>query len=164
MSFEEIKQIVSSRFGEDTFTVSNIKSYQPILQIPINHLIAVCSFLHSDEKLYFDYLACLTGLDNGVDKGTIDVVYNLNSIPYQSNLTIKVTISRQVSGYSVIPTVSNIWKTADWHEREAYDLMGIHFEGHPDLRRILLPNDWQGYPLRKDYQEQEFYHGIKVIY
>lgn len=164
MSFEEIKQIVVSHFGENTFTVANAKSYQPILQVPLNHLIEVCSLLYSDERLYFDYLACLTGIDNGIDQGTIDIVYNLTSIPYQRNLTIKVTIARQVSGYSVIPTVSNIWKTADWHEREAYDLLGIYFEGHPDLRRILLPNDWQGHPLRKDYQEQEFYHGIKVIY
>lgn len=164
MSFEEIGQIVSNRFGEDTFAVFNIKSFQPILQIPINHLIEVCNFLYSDDRLYFDYLACLTGIDNGVDKGTIDVVYNLTSIPYQSNLTIKVTIPRHVNGLSSIPTVSTIWKTADWHEREAYDLLGIYFEGHPDLRRILLPNDWQGYPLRKDYLEQEFYHGIKVIY
>jgi NADH-quinone oxidoreductase subunit C len=162
MSFDEIKQIVSNRFGEDIFTVSNIKSYQPILQIPINLLLEVCSFLHSDERLYFDYLACLTGIDNGVEKGTIDVIYNLTSIPYQRNLTIKVTILRQE--HSTIPTVSTIWRTADWHEREAYDLLGIYFKGHTDLRRILLPNDWQGYPLRKDYQEQEFYHGIKVIY
>jgi NADH-quinone oxidoreductase subunit C len=162
MSFEEIKQIVSSRFGENTFTVANTKSYQPILQVSVNHLIEVCSFLYSDERLYFDYLACLTGIDNGVDKGTIDVVYNLTSIPYQRNLTFKVTISRQE--HSTIPTVSSIWKTANWHEREAYDLLGIRFEGHPDLRRILLPNDWQGYPLLKDYKEQEFYHGIKVIY
>lgn len=162
MSFEEIKQIVISYFGENTFTVANTKSYQPILQVPTNLLLEVCSFLYSDERLYFDYLACLTGIDNGIDKGTIDVVYNLTSIPYQRNLTIKVTIPRQV--HSTVPTVSSIWKTADWHEREAYDLLGIHFEGHTDLRRILLPNDWQGYPLRKDYQEQEFYHGIKVIY
>ncbi|MYF99827.1 NADH-quinone oxidoreductase subunit C, partial [Candidatus Poribacteria bacterium] len=63
-----------------------------------------------------------------------------------------------------IPTVSHIWKTADWHERETYDLYGILFEGHTDLRRILLPDDWEGFPLRKDYQEPDFYRGMRVPY
>jgi NADH-quinone oxidoreductase subunit C len=63
-----------------------------------------------------------------------------------------------------LPTVEHIWKTAQWHEREAYDLYGIIFENHSDLRRILLPDDWEGYPLRKDYQEPEFYRGMRVPY
>jgi len=63
-----------------------------------------------------------------------------------------------------ISTLSHIWRTANWHEREAFDLMGLWFESHPDLRRILLPADWQGHPLRKDYENMETYHGIKVAY
>ena len=63
-----------------------------------------------------------------------------------------------------VPSLVKIWKTADWHEREVYDLVGVNFKGHPDLRRILLPEDWEGHPLRKDYQEQEKYNGIKVKY
>ena len=61
-----------------------------------------------------------------------------------------------------LPTVSHVWRTADWHEREAYDMCGMQFENHPDHRRILLPDDWDGFPLRKDYEVQEFYHGIRV--
>jgi NADH-quinone oxidoreductase subunit C len=165
MNFHEIKEILSNKFGDNTFLEINQKSNQPILQIGIQQLIEVCKFLYEDERLFFDYLVCLTGIDNGLEKGTVDVLYNLTSIPYQHNLTIKVTISRQIEGYfSTIPTLSNIWKTANWHEREAFDLVGIYFEGHPDFRRILLPSDWHGYPLRKDYQEQDLYHGIKVTY
>ena len=117
--------------------------------------------LYGTEGLYFDMLSCITGVDNGPEAATMEVIYNLVSIPYEASLMVKVTIGRE---YPSIPTVSNIWRTADWLERETYDLLGIHFEGHPDLRRILLPADWQGYPLQKDYKEQEYYHGVRVAY
>lgn len=164
MSFEEIKKLLISQFGEDTFIEVNPKTDQPVLQIPVKYLVEICRFLNEDEQLFFDYLVCVTGIDNGPEKGTLEVIYHLTSIPYQHNLVFKVITQRQFDENSSIPTLSTIWKTANWHEREAFDLLGIYFEGHPDLRRILLPNDWDGYPLRKDYQEQEFYHGIKVTY
>ena len=63
-----------------------------------------------------------------------------------------------------VPTLTSLWRTADWHEREAFDLFGIQFENHPDLRRILLPQDWEGHPMQKDYKEQKYYHGITVKY
>jgi len=103
----------------------------------------------------------LTGLDNGVEKSTMEVLYHLYSIPYNHNIVMKVETDR---GNPIVDTVSSVWRTADWHEREAYDMFGIKFNNHPDLRRILLPADWEGFPLRKDYQEQEYYHGIKVKY
>jgi len=165
MNFEEICWVLFSQFGEEAFVVFNQKSNQPILKVSVDKLHEVCFFLNQDERLYFDYLACISGIDNGPESGTLEVVYHLTSIPYEHNLTLKVETTRQLDAkVACVPTLSDIWKSANWLERETYDLIGIQFEGHSDLRRILLPNDWQGFPLRKDYQAQESYHGIKVIY
>jgi NADH-quinone oxidoreductase subunit C len=92
------------------------------------------------------------------------VVYHLSSIPYQTQLTLKVRTEKPVDPEQLpsFPTISNVYRTADWHEREAYDLLGINFEGHPDLRRILLPDDWEGFPLRNDYKSADYYKGIKI--
>lgn len=158
MKLEEIKELVSSNFpdaviGEDLDATPNA------LIIDAQHQHDVCEFIHAHEKMYFDQLSCLTGLDNGPESGTMEVIYNLYSIPYDLHLMLKVSLDRN---HAEIETVSDIWKTADWHEREAYDLLGIKFNNHQDLRRILLPDDWEGFPLRKDYVEQEKYHEVVV--
>jgi NADH-quinone oxidoreductase subunit C len=166
MSFSEIKELIINMFGEEIVLKEDSTSLQHSITIPNERLLEVCQFLHVNPNLYFDFLACITGIDNGSAVGTMEVVYHLTSIPYEHNFVLKVEVPRNLEGeplpkvYSLTP----IWKTADWHEREAFDLLGIDFVGHPDLRRILLPADWEGYPLRKDYQEQEIYHGIKVKY
>jgi NADH-quinone oxidoreductase subunit C len=85
----------------------------------------------------------------------------LYSIPYNFSIMLKVVIPRD---NPVIRSVASIWKTANWHEREIFDLFGVQFQNHPDLRRILLPADWDGHPLRKDYKQQEYYKNIKVDY
>ncbi|MGD1957867.1 MAG: NADH-quinone oxidoreductase subunit C [Fulvivirga sp.] len=131
------------------------------ITISSQHLKAVCELLHENEQFYFDMLSCITGIDNGVESGTMEVIYNLYSIPFERSLTIKVALDRKKPE---VASVFDVWRTADWHEREVFDLFGIHFSGHPDLRRILLPADWNGHPLRKDYKHQDYYHGIKVEY
>ncbi|WP_353718176.1 NADH-quinone oxidoreductase subunit C [Dyadobacter sp. 676] len=165
MTFQEIADIITNRFPEYTFG-ADTKNPQPILIVPTEGIAAVCRFLHEDERLYFDYLACITAIDNGAAADTMELIYNITSIPYGLNITLKTVFPRNTAGNALpsVPTVSHIWRTADWHEREAYDLMGILFENHPDLRRILLPEDWEGHPLRKDYDAQERYHGIYVRY
>ena len=154
--------VLASHFGPTL--QANTANPQPYFTVPVGQLVDVCQFLRDDERLFFDLLACVTGIDNGIEVDTMEVVYNLTSIPYEHNLMLNVVVPRQVERGKLpaVPSVAHIWRTADWHEREAFDLVGIHFEGHPDLRRILLPTDWVGHPLRRDYTEEEQYHGIKT--
>ena len=163
MTFPDIHTILQSHFGSDTF-LANTTNPQPYLTVPANRLVELCQFLRDDDRLFFDLLACVTAIDNGSETNTMEVIYNLTSIPYEHNLMLKIMVPRNAGGQPLpaVPSVSHLWRTADWHEREAYDLMGIHFTGHPDLRRILLPTDWNGHPLRRDYREDEQYHGIKT--
>lgn len=166
MSLEEITQLLSATLGEDIVLATDTESTPSILQIVPERIAEVGHLLHEHEQTYFDYLSCLTGLDNGAEAGTLEVIYHLYSIPYNHSLALQVVVPRPVGDAPLpeVPTVSNIWRSADWHEREAYDLLGIHFVGHPDLRRILMPNDWPGHPLRKDYEVPATYHGIGVKY
>jgi NADH-quinone oxidoreductase subunit C len=124
-------------------------------------ILSVCRQMNEDPSAFFDMLSCLTAIDNGPEAGTMEVIYNLYSIPFDHHLAVKVVLSRD---NPEVDSIQEIWKTANWHEREAYDLFGIKFRGHPDLRRILLPADWEGFPLRKDYKHQEYYRDIKVEY
>lgn len=166
MSFKELVEFLVEKFGEEIIMGVDEEATPSIIHIKTQHIAEVCLELYENEQTYFDYLSCLSGIDNGPETNTMEVVYHLYSIPYDVSLGLKVQISRNKEGEPLpqVPTVSYIWRTANWHEREAYDLLGIHFTGHPDLRRILLAADWKGYPLRKDYQLQEYYHGIKVKY
>jgi len=111
-----------------------------------------CLFLRDEPSLKMDHLADLTAVDYSRYPGDagprFEVVYNLISTTYRHRIRLKVRVPEEDPR---IDTVSSIWQTANWHERETYDLMGIIFDGHPDLRRILLPDDWEGYPLRKEY-------------
>jgi len=164
MTFAEITTLLQDRFS----VTINTTNAQPYLTVQAADLVSICQFLRDDERLFFDHLACLTAIDNGPANAlpvsdTMDVFYNLTSIPYEHDLMLRVTIPRQTASGELptLPTLSHLWRTADWHEREAFDLVGIHFENHPDLRRILLPTDWEGHPLRTDYVEPAYYHGIR---
>ena len=119
---------------------------------------ALAGYLRSDPQLNFDSLMCLTGYDEGVE-GSLIVIYNFFSMEHRHKLEVRVKVSREGGS---LPSVANIWRTADWHEREAYDLYGMTFEGHPDHRRILLPEDWEGHPLKKDFVTPDYYRGIPV--
>ncbi len=164
MNFETIKSLLIRKFGPGVIVDEQTTGLQPALVIAADQISEVCMELRDNEQTYFDFLSCLTGVDYGVEESKFGVVYHLASIPFKSQLTLKV-IKGHDRDSDILPSfksVYNVWKTAEWHEREAYDLLGIYFEGNPDLRRILLPDDWDGYPLRKDYVAAEEYKGIKI--
>jgi len=160
MSIPEFISSLQSQFPEMVSVIESDDD-QHLIEIEKEHLVTVCEFLKNTNDFYFDQLACITGIDNRDKFDCFEVIYNLNSIPYENTLYIKVKL---FSEEETIPSLVSLWKAADWFEREVYDLFGITFKDHPDLRRILLPANWEGFPLRKDYKTQEYYHGIKVDY
>lgn len=160
MSPEELLDIVRSVSASDRVGIDNAATPLTIIIEPAA-LHKVCDAVYRHPSLYFDMLSCVTVIDNGPSAGSMDIVYHLYSIPHDLRLALKTQVSRD---QAVIDTVSDIWKTALWHEREAFDMFGVTFSGHPDLRRILMPADWVGYPLRKDYQQDQYYRDIKIEY
>lgn len=117
--------------------------------VPRDYIVEACSFLKTARGLEFDMLPDLCGFDRGPEEEPrFEVNYHLFSTTRYHRLRLKVVLHEEDPR---VPTVTGVWRTANWHERETYDLFGVIFDGHPDLRRILLPEDWQGHALRKDF-------------
>ncbi|MCA1849721.1 MAG: NADH-quinone oxidoreductase subunit C [Acidobacteria bacterium] len=128
---------VSQAFGETTVIV------------PREKIVEACSFLKTAPGLEFNFLSDISGADRGPEEEPrFEVNYHLFSTTRHHRLRLKVLLSDDDTH---VPSVTNVWRTANWHERETYDLFGVVFDGHPDLRRILLPDDWEGHALRKDF-------------
>ena len=165
---------LKQRFG-DRITGANLEVLDPWIEVSPEGLVELCKYLRDEPDLRFNFLSCISGVDyfepdakkaaKVTWKPHLEVVYHLWSVPTCVSLVLKVMLPRwknDVPGeLPEVPTVSGIWSTADWHEREVYDLSGVRFLGHPDLRRILCPEDWVGHPLRKDYEMPLEYHGIR---
>lgn len=162
MTAEEIYESVRAAIGEEAFSEVMMDVRQPFLRIEPESFVKVCTHLHTAEALWFDFLHSISGVDPGKEEDYLEAVYHLSSLIHEHQIVLKVRIPKD--GTDSIPSVASIWKAADWHEREAYDLVGIRFSDHPDLRRILLPEDWNGHPLRKDYETDDDYHGIEIDY
>jgi NADH-quinone oxidoreductase subunit C len=139
----------------DTNSVAEVLEFrgETTIVVPREHIRRACEFLLAEPSLQFTFLSDITTLDRFPLEPRFEVNYHLLSIAHKTRLRLKV---RLAGGDPAILSVTPVWPTANWHERENFDLFGIRFEGHPDLTRILMPDDWEGYPLRKDYPVEGF--------
>ena len=172
---EEIFELLKKEYGEMILGLDKDTPVDPTISVAPMQIHKIGAFLRDNEDLKFDSLMVLSAVDdaNGtkakdedgtdvISGGTLSVYYHLHSTTLKHKIVIKVSTSRE---NPVVESVYNVWRTSDWHEREAFDMFGIIFKNHPDLRRILMPYDWEaGFPLRKDYKNPEFYQGMKVPY
>jgi NADH-quinone oxidoreductase subunit C len=159
MDAKAIHERLVTRFG-DRVTGVNLEVASPFAVVAPDAIVEVAGFCKSDPALAFDNLMCLSAVDYPKEAPPrMEVVYHLLSYRHAHTFALKVHVPRE---NPVVPTVEEIWGVANWHEREAYDMFGIVFTGHSDLRRILLPDDWIGHPLRKDWQDPDFYNGMHV--
>jgi len=126
--------------------------------VPPDRILEVARWCKGDVTLAFDCLSNLSGVDYP-KRNVIQVVYHLFSYRHRHRFVLKVDASRD---NPVVQSVASVWSHAEWQEREVFDLLGVQFTGHPDLRRLLMPEDWPGHPLRKDFVEPEEYHGIST--
>ncbi|MDG1893309.1 MAG: NADH-quinone oxidoreductase subunit C [Fuerstiella sp.] len=175
MDIQEIHSLLLETFGASAVGETPVDATDPWIQVSPDSIVEVGTFLRDDERLRFDHLNDLCGCDYlepnekkaakfGHDPH-VEVVYQLSSIELKHRLKLKVILPRwkndEEGQLPEIPSVSGVWGIADWHEREAYDLVGIHFQDHPNLRRILCPEDWEAHALRKDYDFPLEYHGVR---
>ncbi len=153
---------------------SNFEAIDPWIELKPEGLLEVAEFLRRESDLAFDMLHCITAVDYFEPdpkkaaqvewQPHLELIYHLSSLSQRHRLALKTSLPRWKNDKPNQPpevqSLSGIWSTAEWHEREVYDLSGVHFLGNRDLRRILCPEDWEGHPLRKDYQTPDRYHGI----
>jgi NADH-quinone oxidoreductase subunit C len=174
MTAAEIAAILDAEFG-NRIKSKNLEAIDPFIVVDASDLVDMCRFLRDDPRLKFEILNCISGVDylepdpkKAAKAGFephMEVVYHLSSFSHRHRFVVKVLLPRwkdnKPGQLPDVPSVTSLWAAADWHEREVYDLSGIWFTGHPDLRRILLAEDWVGHPLRKDYEYPLEYHGIR---
>ncbi|WP_437206219.1 NADH-quinone oxidoreductase subunit C [Planctomicrobium sp. SH664] len=175
MTIQEICSVLLEKFGEQVITGIKTEAKDPWIEVAPASVAEVATFLKHDPRLRFDSLCDLTGVDyletdpklapKFPYQPHLEVVYHLYSLSLKHRLTMKALLPRwlndQPGQLPEIPSVSGVWAIADWHEREAFDLVGIRFLNHPNLVRILCVDDWVGHPLRKDYEFPLEYHGMR---
>jgi NADH-quinone oxidoreductase subunit C len=175
MNVQEIHARLQSAF-QPWLLSHDFETFDPWIEIRVDGLPEICRYLRDENDLRFEMLHCITAVDYfepdekkaaQVDwQPHLELIYHLSSMTHRHRLVLKMRMPRwredELGVLPEVPSVSSIWGTADWHEREVFDLMGVFFVGHPDLRRILCAEDWEGHPLRKDYRMPDEYHGIPV--
>jgi NADH-quinone oxidoreductase subunit C len=157
MQAVEILEVLKGLVPDGAAEAAPAADGMPALYVARQHVAAVCLALRDHPKLQFSFAADITAADFMPREPRFEVVIHLVSlgVPGYGDTPKRLRVKVQVPGTdSRMPTLSGVWKAMNWGEREVYDLFGIHFDGHPDLRRILMPDDWEGYPARKDYPVQ----------
>ena len=157
MKPKEVYQKIQGEFG-DAIETFDAEAPDPYVVVKSVSLLKICRFLHDEDECAFHCLTNMSGVDF-VKEGKIQVVLHLYSYIHREMVILKVDAGRD---QPKVPSVETVWKAANWLEREIYDLLGVEFVGHSDLRRLLMPEDWVGHPLRKDFVEPEEYHGIST--
>ncbi len=168
MNIQEIFGTIKEKFPEDSFELNEGMLPAPakdepghagdsFIVVPANRIVEVCEMLKTIDRFDFSCLSDLTAVDR---KESFEVVYNLFSYRHSHSIVLKVITPHDDA--PKVPTLEGVWPIANWLEREVFDLFGIVFDGHSDMRRIMMPEDWPGNPLRKDYKEAEEYHGIST--
>ena len=150
---EQVNDFLISKFKNSIKSISESNS----LLVEVESWEKVAEFIKNNKKMQFDYLMSITSYDLE-DGSKYGLAYNFYSTKLKEYLEIRIEVVETFK----IPSIANLWRAADWHEREAFDLMGIQFKNHPDMKRILLPSDWEGHPLRKDYKTPEYYNGMPI--
>lgn len=155
MTPKEIHSFLHSRFGQHIGPWEEPAAGDSWIQVEAPGLFEVCQSLRDEAELAFDFLRLVSAVDRTTH---LSSVYHLYSYTHLHGIVLRVDLDRETPQ---VASLCKLWPAADWLERECYDMMGIQYEGHPELSRILLPLDWKGYPLRKDYQAPEEYHGVQ---
>jgi NADH-quinone oxidoreductase subunit C len=151
MKQDQIRDKLVSRFGNEVVLGSSESAGEITAFVVEDKLLDVCRFLRDDPELKFNFLSFVAGMDNHPGTPRFEVVYQLNSLVHFHRFRIKATVNEDADGTSTVDSVYGVWTTADWHERETAEMFGIVFRNHPDPRKLLLPDNWNGHPLRKDY-------------
>ncbi|HOP49477.1 MAG TPA: NADH-quinone oxidoreductase subunit C [Ignavibacteriales bacterium] len=171
-TINEFFEVLKNNFNDAVVELKeDIDSY---IVVKADSIDKIAEFIKTNNDFKFDFCTCVSGVDdangtkntdeNGnvvINGGTMSVFYHFNRLVDDAKIIFRVYVERE---NPVVNSIAMIYRAADWHEREIFDLFGINFTNHPDLRRILMPYDWEGHPLRKDYKNPEFYQGIRVAY
>jgi NADH-quinone oxidoreductase subunit C len=174
MTPQEITAVLDEKLGA-RIKAKKLDALDPFVVVEPGDFREMCRVLRDDPRLQFDLLNCITGVDyfeadsakapKAGFEPHLEVVYHFSSFVKRHRFVVKIVLPRWKDGKEgdlpEVPSIADLWRAADWHERETYDLVGVKFSGHPDLRRILLSEDWEGHPLRKDYVFPLEYHGIR---
>jgi NADH-quinone oxidoreductase subunit C len=159
MDPKAVHERLVGRFGEK-ITGANLEAASPFAVVAADAIVEVAAWAKGEPDLAFDNLMCLSAVDYPKEAPPrMEVVYHLFSYAHAHAFALKVFLPRE---NPAVASVEKLWGVANWHEREAYDMFGITFLGHTDHRRILLPDDWVGHPLRKDWVDPDFYNGMHV--